>query len=141
MNFSDADGIKTTIIPPGGYLIYAAHEKDVKSATTGLGIVDIWDATIGMNNTSPGQLILYDAPDGEGTEIDRVNQITGNWFAGKASPDYVSMERIDPELLGDNPENWQHNNQININGVDAGNNPILGTPKAPNSPSQGPVSS
>ncbi len=45
----------------------------------------------------------------------------------------ASMERINPNISGEILKNWKTNNQININGLDAGNNPILGTPKAPNS--------
>jgi len=132
LNFSDADDIKTTIISPSGYLIYAGHETGVQESN-GASIVDIWDATIGMNNNSPGQLILYDALDCQGNVVDIANQSTGNWFAGKASPDYISMERISPQESGSNSENWQDNNLIIVNGMDNGQNQILGTPKAKNS--------
>ncbi len=55
------------------------------------------------------------------------------WFAGKASPDYISMERINSNDSGNNPENWANNNLIIKNGQDAEGNQIIGTPKAKNS--------
>jgi len=138
LNFSDTDkdsGKKTTIISPGGYLIYANHENDIKDST-GADIVDIWNDAIGMNNTSPGQLILYDALNCQGNIIDIVNQPTGGWFGGKASPNYVSMERISSEEPGTDSENWKDNNQIIINGLDAQQERIFGTPGAENSASK-----
>ncbi|MEA3345540.1 MAG: lamin tail domain-containing protein [Chloroflexota bacterium] len=50
LNFSDADGYITTTVPANGYLIYASHADDIKDSG-GTNIVDIWDATIIMNNT------------------------------------------------------------------------------------------
>ncbi len=132
LNFSEADGKKNTIIPPGGYLIYANQENNIQDSTEA-SIVDIWDDSIGMNNSSPGQLILYDALGCQGNVVDIVNQPTGNWFAGKASPDYISMERVNPQESGQNSENWQDNNLIIVNGMDNSQNQILGTPKAKNS--------
>ena len=133
LNFADADDITATIIPATGYLIYANHENDVRDSE-GINIVDIWDATIGMNNDSPGQIILYDAQDCERNTIDTVNQVEGHWFAGIASPDYISMERIDSSGAGTDSENWADNNSQNAqNGLDADGNTINGTPKSQNS--------
>ncbi|RLC90980.1 MAG: hypothetical protein DRI77_14380, partial [Chloroflexi bacterium] len=61
LNFSDADGSITTTVPAHGYLIYA-NESDNINDPAGTSIVDIWDTSIGMNNSSPGQIILYDGP-------------------------------------------------------------------------------
>ncbi|MCK4554867.1 right-handed parallel beta-helix repeat-containing protein, partial [Candidatus Parcubacteria bacterium] len=58
------------------------------------------------------------------------------WFAGKASPDYISMERIDSALDGSDSENWASNNLITRNGLDADGNLIFGTPKSENSVSK-----
>lgn len=79
LNFSSADGNISTIIPASGYLIYANHTTDL-----GMGVVDIWDATIGLNNDSPGQLILYDMSNCTGSVIDTINQTT-TWLAGKSA--------------------------------------------------------
>lgn len=68
----------------------------------------------------------------EGAIEDTANQEGGFWPAGKASPDYVSMERIDP-LGEDAPSNWKDNNCQVVCGVDAEGNPINGTPASENS--------
>ncbi|MDP2930594.1 MAG: PKD domain-containing protein, partial [bacterium] len=91
INFSNADGRITTIVPAYGYLLYANHKDDIKDSN-GTGVVDIWDATIGMNNVSPGQLILYDALNCEGNAIDTINQST-KWLAGNSTIKQT-MERI-----------------------------------------------
>jgi len=63
--------------------------------------------------------------------IDEVDCSKG-WFAGLASPEYRTMEKINPagSSLADN---WITNDGININGLDANGNPLSGTPKATNS--------
>ncbi|RLC59886.1 MAG: hypothetical protein DRI80_11845, partial [Chloroflexota bacterium] len=138
LNFSDADGSTTTIIPAHDYLIYANHADDVRGSG-GASIVDIWDATIGMNNTSPGQIILYDAPNCGGDAIDTVNQTTGDWFAGDAA-DRKTMERKNPTAPGTDGSNWATNDPSAArNGLDADGNPINGTPKAQNSCYQPPA--
>ena len=70
--------------------------------------------------------------DGSGAVIDSVNA-AGGWFAGGASPDYFSMERIDSSVSGDDLSNWRTNDGVTRNGVDAEGNPINGTPLAENS--------
>lgn len=57
----------------------------------------------------------------------------GEWPAGKASPEYFSMERLDSNFSGAIISNWKNNNGIIKNGFDANQNPINGTPKAKNS--------
>lgn len=131
LNFSDADGYTVTIIRAHSYLIYANKEDDVKDFD-GTNIVDIWDATIGMNNTSPGQMVLYDTPNCGGNVIDTVNQITGEWFAGDSSAKQT-MERISSVGSGADSSNWGTNDGITRNGSDKGGNQIKGTPKAQNS--------
>jgi len=132
VNFADADGNRTWVIPSYGYLIYANHEDDVNNSAMETN-VDIWDATISMVNSSPGQVVLYDAPNCTGTEIDRVNQPTGGWFAGN-STDRTTMERIDPNAAGVEEANWVTNDpNVARNGLDTGQFPINGTPKSKNS--------
>ncbi|MDD3626536.1 MAG: lamin tail domain-containing protein, partial [bacterium] len=55
LNFSAADGSTTTVVPAGGYLVYANGTNNFSSGAT----EEIWDATIGLNDSSPGSLILY----------------------------------------------------------------------------------
>ncbi|MBU0476438.1 lamin tail domain-containing protein, partial [Patescibacteria group bacterium] len=119
LNFSDADSkdAGNTIIPAMGYLIYANHEDDVRD-NSGSSIVDIWDATISMNNTSPGQIILYNVKDCQGAIIDAVNQVDSAWLGGD-SGNRITMERIDFESSGSDINNWADNNLITKNGMDA----------------------
>lgn len=131
LNIADADGAASTVIGAGGYLLYA-NDAGAVSDSGGQSLVDIWDATIGLNNSSPGQLVLYDAPDCAGTEIDRANQASGGWFAGDTSS-HASMERIDSAQPGTTAGNWGTNTTTTRNGIDAGGDPINGTPKQPNS--------
>jgi len=63
--------------------------------------------------------------------LDAANSNGGGWPGGDSSAK-KSMERIDP-LLFDTDDNWATNNGTTINGTDATDNPILGTPKAINS--------
>ncbi len=64
-----------------------------------------------------------------GTVIDSANGDGGAWPAGTASPK-ATMERIDP-TASDSDANWDTNDGVHRNGLDASNNPINGTPKAP----------
>lgn len=70
--------------------------------------------------------------DENGVVVDRVYFSSG-WPYGSASPDYKSMERIDPQKDGSDAQNWQSNDGLKINGKDASNFPIFGTPKQENS--------
>ena len=144
LNFSEAKGWETTVIPAGGYLLYANKKESVLDAF-GQSIVDIWDETIAMNNTAPGQLILYSAPNCEGPIVDIVNQKSGDWFSGinknfgtKEDPKWVraSMERIDSSLSGQEASNWAPNDGVKVSGFDSQGKAIQGTPKAQNSASQ-----
>ena len=66
LNFSAADGSVTTTVPAGGYLVYGNDSAIFSSGAT----VHIWDSTIGLNNSSPGSLILYDGSGCTGNVID-----------------------------------------------------------------------
>ncbi|MHA1482573.1 MAG: Lcl domain-containing protein [Candidatus Heimdallarchaeaceae archaeon] len=57
---------------------------------------------------------------------------SSGWFAGD-NDTKQTMERISPSTSGNNSNNWANNNTQTINGLDADNNPILGTPNAKNS--------
>ncbi|MFP4136688.1 MAG: PKD domain-containing protein [Candidatus Acetothermia bacterium] len=134
LDFSAADGSATTKIAPHGYLIYGSHEDDVKNEDEGK-VVDIWDATIALNDTEPGKVILYDSSGCEGNKIDvtNQNQSDGDWLAGD-SDDNKTMERVSPCESGTDPDNWATNDpEVASNGLDADDNPLNATPKSPNS--------
>ncbi|MFN4218129.1 MAG: lamin tail domain-containing protein [Candidatus Bipolaricaulia bacterium] len=61
--------------------------------------------------------------------IDTANGDGGAWPAGTSSP-RATMERIDL-MAPDSDTNWDTNDGVHRNGLDANNNPINGTPKAP----------
>ncbi|MCI2430645.1 lamin tail domain-containing protein, partial [Candidatus Acetothermia bacterium] len=60
--------------------------------------------------------------------IDTANGNGGAWPAGTTSP-RATMERIDL-AAADSDANWDTNDGVHRNGLDANNNPINGTPKA-----------
>ncbi|MBN1317298.1 MAG: lamin tail domain-containing protein [Anaerolineales bacterium] len=68
----------------------------------------------------------------EGVLVDSSNLDGGGWPGGSGSPDYFSMERIDP-YKPDQSDNWTSNNGIVRNGLDADGQFINGTPGAWNS--------
>lgn len=81
-----------------------------------------------LNNSTDG-LTLRDSLN---QVIDSANGDGGPWPAGSGSPDYFSMERINP-LAGGDDGNWVSNDgSIARNGLDANGNAINGTPKAAN---------
>ena len=130
LNFASGT-FTTTNISAQGYLIYA-HRKEAVKNENGQSIVDIWYDDIEMDNNSPDQLILYDAPNCQGDLIDVVGEINGGWFFGNALTS-ISMERISATTTGATSTNWANNNLITRNGLDAAGNPIFGTPKSQNS--------
>ena len=77
-------------------------------------VLELWD-----NGTAPK---LIDTANKDGTA----------WYAGD-NDTKASMERI--AVIADSPSAWVTNNGITINGLDGDDppNPILGTPKQPNS--------
>jgi competence ComEA-like helix-hairpin-helix protein len=137
LNFDSADGFSTTVIKANSYLLYANHQDDVKD-NNGSNLVDVWDATISLNNSSPGQIMLYDTADCQSGLVDIVNQEAGDWFVG-GNTTKQTMERVNPKSSGADGENWKNNNLIIINGKDGNGNPIYGTPKAKNSASISPT--
>jgi len=79
-----------------------------------------------------GTLILRDP---EGNLIDTANRDLGIWPAGttrNGAPPVATMERNNP-IARDTDENWQSNDGVNRNGLDADGNTINGTPKRENS--------
>lgn len=63
--------------------------------------------------------------------IDTANGDGGGWNGGSGSPTFFSMERTSP-TAADLPANWQSNDGLTRNGLDAAGNPLNGTPKQPN---------
>jgi hypothetical protein len=73
-----------------------------------------------------GETITLSDP--QGHIIDTANQQGAGWPAGRGSPDYTSMERIDA-LGPDTATNWETYDGIIVVGHDAAGHPIRGTPR------------
>ena len=117
----------TTISANGFYLIERTDEGATSEPAD-------WTGSFGNglgNNPNCEILSLYDAAN---NLIDQTACLAnGNWPAGSASPDYQSMERVNPYLASDVPDNWQSNSTSTRNGLNVDCQPVNGTPKAPNS--------
>jgi|GEM_PF-7101415 len=114
----------TSSIKAGNFFLMERTDDDAVS-----DILADWTGSFGrggLKNTGE-KLELKDADD---NLIDIVDCSAG-WFSGIASPDYISMERIDPNLPGSDPNNWADNKCGT--GKDAEGNLISGTPKLGNS--------
>lgn len=111
-------------LAPGAYFLL---ERTDDTTISDVVADQIYSGALG--NTDEG-LALWDA---SGTLVDTANGDGGDWPAGSASPEHQSMERTGL-TESDSDVNW-HSNQGSIrNGLDAGGNPIQGTPRQPNSP-------
>lgn len=76
--------------------------------------------------------------DGGGAVVDTANAENGGaWPAGSNNPDHT-MERVAP-AAPDTDDNWCTNDGATRTGLDAGGNPVNGTPRARNSCRQSPV--
>jgi DNA uptake protein ComE-like DNA-binding protein len=113
-----------TISPFGFYLL----ERSSDNTISDISADQIY--TGALNNNPCEILVLYDK---NNNIIDKTVCSGNNWPAGVASPNYVSMERINSQNSGDDISNWANNNKVIINGLDANGNQINGTPKSKNS--------
>lgn len=112
----------TGTIPAGGY--YLLERTD----NTTVSDVDA-DLIFTGNLFNEGESLTL--KDSSGRVIDTANGDGGAWPGGD-NDTKSTMERIDP-LAPDSDANWATNDGITRNGHDADNNPLNGTPKAPNS--------
>ena len=114
--------ISGAILPHATFLLERKDDETVSDILAD----QIYD---GILEDGGEQLELRDAA---GHLVDSANCDGGNWAAGSASPYYFSMERVNP-FLPDSADNWQSNDGVIRNGVDADVNPINGTPTMWNS--------
>ncbi|HZY44689.1 MAG TPA: lamin tail domain-containing protein, partial [Anaerolineae bacterium] len=111
-------------IPISGYFLL---ERATDTAVSDISADQIYP--VGTLLNSGAVLTLTDSLS---NVIDTANGNGGAWPGGSGSPNYYSMERIDP-LSPDTDSNWASNDGITRNGLDANSNPITGTPKQQNS--------
>gem|GEM_PF-336900 len=121
----------TGSIPAQGYYLLERTDDSTIS-----DIPADWIGSFGFGLGNAGEsLTLRDAAS---NIVDTANGDGGAWPAGTASPNYQSMERVDP-LAADGDANWASNDMVTRNGLDANGNPVNGTPKALNSASLPPA--
>lgn len=123
-----ADGTPNFTFPTSSI---PAHGFFLLERTDDITISDISADLIytGAIENSGEKLELRDAAN---NLIDLIDCSSG-WFAGTATSDYISMERINSNLPGSYFDNWADNNGTVKNGLDAEGNLINGTPKSQNS--------
>ena len=117
------------IIPAYGFYLLERGNDD--TAVSDIAANQLYNGAL----TNEGEYLKLLDPDG--TPIDEVDASAG-WFGGSNQKvgnvwQRISMERVNPSQAGSDFANWGTNNQIKINGKDADENDILGTPKRANS--------
>lgn len=127
-NDGTPDTILSGTIPARGYFLL---ERTDDATISDIPADQIYFGVLGNG----GEIITL--TDNLGNLIDTANGDGGDWPAGTASPNYYTMERIDP-TAPDRDANWASNDGITRNGLDATGNPVNGTPKARNSVYAGP---
>jgi hypothetical protein len=109
----------STIAGPGYYLIERSDDQTISDIPADRV------ANFGSGLANSGTTLFLTA---FGQVIDTANRDPGGaWPAGSGAPGYLSMERVEP-LGPDLGSNWQSNDGVRRNGLDAAGNPINGTP-------------
>jgi hypothetical protein len=123
---TSGDGSPTIVlsglVPAGGYFLLERTDDNTVSD------IPADQLYIGDLGNGGEDLSLQDAV---GNLVDSANGNGGAWPAGTGSPNYFSMERIGARP--DSDASWVSNNGLLRNGLDAGGNPINGTPRNANS--------
>ncbi|RLC43834.1 MAG: hypothetical protein DRH70_09520, partial [Candidatus Coatesbacteria bacterium] len=126
------DGAPSTtlsgIIPANGYFLL---ERSDDQTISDIGADQIYTGAL----SNDGEKL--ELRDSSGSLVDSVDCSSG-WFGGRNTKikekwTRMSMERINPQLSGDNPSNWMTNDGFNIFGHDSDGNVVQGTPKRQNS--------
>jgi uncharacterized repeat protein (TIGR01451 family) len=117
--------LSDSIPPHGYYLIERTADNTVSDIPAN------WCGSFGKGGLSNSGEVLT-LTDEFDTAIDTANGNGGAWPCGSGSPNYYSMERIDP-AAPDSDANWASNDGVTRNGLDADDQPINGTPKQRNS--------
>ncbi len=114
--------------------VVSPHGYHLLERTSGSTVSDVTEdyagsfGRYGLNNAGETLTLV----DGAGTVIDEVDCKNG-WFSGSGVKGGPTMERKNPNELGNDPANWATFNGLTGVAHDAANNSILGTPRARNS--------
>lgn len=119
-------GLKNSKIPAHGYFLIERGDDQTISDIS----ADLFGSFSGGGLSNSGEYLVLKNKDG--VSVDEANFSSG-WPAGKASPDYTTMERIDPLSSGSDIKNWASNNGSKTQGKDSKGFSISGTPKSQNS--------
>lgn len=118
-------------IGPYGYFLIERVTPSSPDAITDIP-ADVSGSFGGSGLSNSGEYLVL--KDSAGNIMDSVDG-SDKWLgSGIASPDYRSMERINPNQSGSNPANWKTNGGVVKNGLDKDGNQINGTPRQQNSP-------
>ncbi len=117
--------LSKTIPAKGYYLLERADDRTISDLSADL-VYGNDGADWALNNTGTEILILSHSS----TTIDRTP--SSSWPGGTTAS-FRTMERYNPDILGEEISNWGTNITIIRNNKDGANNPINGTPKARNS--------
>ncbi len=121
---TDIDTLLAGTMPPGGYYLLE------RSSDAPVGDLPADRIYTGSLSNGGEDLLLLDVST---REIDSARFQADGWPGGSGSPDFRSMERVTPSASGDLRVNWRSNDGSSRSGVDAGGEPINGTPRARNS--------
>ncbi len=122
--FTTSSAVTTTVPAKGFYLIERSDDNTIND------IAADWFGSFGKGLNNNGEKI--ELRDQKGNLVDIVDCSDG-WFAGKTSPDRISMEKINAFASGTDINNWADNNLFTRDGKDIQENNINGTPKNTNS--------
>ena len=133
----DDDSSKITVnilIPSNEYYLLEWRSAERINKPVISDVAADWYGTFGAGGLkNAGEKLFLRNADGKLIDLVDCSDI---WFAGTASPNYISMERISGIVSGSDPDNWANNNLITRNGKDADGKSINGTPKQENSVSK-----
>ncbi len=120
-----------TIAANGFYLIERTDDNTVADVTADLATSFGAGAGFGLLDTGEVLSLAFGS-----TTIDQtppLNSCGANRWCGGNSASRATMERVDPDLPGADPNSWETNNGVIRNGLGASGGKLNGTPKARNS--------
>ncbi len=102
-----AIGLKRLLLP-GQYAVFTPYPSDIKQRFSGVQANDIFPRTLPSMPDDAGNITLYWAKDGVATVLDSFQYTAGyhNALLSSSDQEGVSLERIRPEAVTNDPANW-----------------------------------